>query len=370
MTSRRRLIGALSAAALSLLLAAAPALASAAQPYPARTAVSAAGPRTANGSLVHWQQRPTGTDLEHRGLAAVSASTAWVAGAGGSVLRTTDAGRHWTDVSPFGAAGLEFRDVEAFSATSAVVLAIGPGTASQILVTHDSGKHWATRFVATDKHAFYDCMTFFDPQDGLAMSDPVNGRFRILATDDGARTWHVLPARGMPRAQTGEFGFAASGTCIAAAGTHDAYLASGGGTSTRVYRSTDRGRTWSAVRTPIASGPSAGIYSLAFRGPTHGIAIGGDYTTPRSAPDSLALTADGGRHWTLRRSPINAYRSGVAWAGRTSAIAVGPTGSDLTLDAGRTWTRFDYGSLDVVQCVPGACWGAGVDGRATYLSLR
>ena len=37
-------------------------------------------------------------------------------------------------------------------------------------------------FVNDDPNAFYDCMAFFDRHRGLALSDPVQGRFRILAT--------------------------------------------------------------------------------------------------------------------------------------------------------------------------------------------
>jgi hypothetical protein len=65
------------------------------------------------------------------------------------------------------------------------------------------------------------------------------------------------------------------------------------------------------------------------------------------------------------------YRSGVAWTRLpTVAIAVGPTGSDITYDAGRTWHRFDSGSLHGVQCTKdGACWASGAGGRVARLTL-
>lgn len=69
--------------------------------------------------------KQTGTEVRFRGLAAVSRSTAWAAGSKGTVLRTADGGSNWRNVSPPGAGELEFRDIEAFDARRAVVLAIG-----------------------------------------------------------------------------------------------------------------------------------------------------------------------------------------------------------------------------------------------------
>src|SRR4051794_23224055 len=74
-----------------------------------------------------WTARDTGTDARLRGLAPVSHTAAWVAGSGGTVLRTTDAGRSWHAVAPPGTAELEFRDIEAFDARHAVALSIGEG---------------------------------------------------------------------------------------------------------------------------------------------------------------------------------------------------------------------------------------------------
>ncbi|WP_206681252.1 hypothetical protein [Actinomadura sp. J1-007] len=93
------------------------------------------------GSASHvrpgWRLTPTGTDSRLRGLAAVGRKVAWAAGSGGTVLRTTDAGRTWRRVGPPGTEGLEFRDVEAFDARRAVVLAIGEGDASRVYRTSD-----------------------------------------------------------------------------------------------------------------------------------------------------------------------------------------------------------------------------------------
>jgi photosystem II stability/assembly factor-like uncharacterized protein len=315
---------------------------------------------------VAWQLTPTGSAARLRGVAAIDANTAWASGSLGTVLRTVDRGAHWEQVGPPGTSALQFRDIEAFDADHAVILSIGNGSDSRVYVTSDAGRHWTLGFVNDDPDAFYDCMTFFDRRHGLALSDPVDGRFRLIVTHDGGRTWRVLPAE-MPAALPGEFAFAASGQCLVSDGGRRAWIASGGGAEARVFRSDNWGATWQVAATPIRSGPTAGIFALAFRDPRHGLAVGGDFLTPTSAPDAAALTDDGGASWSLVAQAPNEYRSGAAWVNGHYAVAVGPGGSDVSEDQGASWTRFDSGSFDTVDCSPNACWAAGEQGRVAYL---
>ncbi|MFF3466779.1 WD40/YVTN/BNR-like repeat-containing protein [Streptomyces sp. NPDC001984] len=320
----------------------------------------------------HWELKDSGTpEVRYRGLAAVDRHTAWLAGTAGTVLRTTDGGASWRNVSPPGAADLQFRDVEAFDARRAVVLAIGEGEASRVYRTDDGGATWTESFRNTDAKAFYDCLAFFDPRHGLAMSDPVDGKFRILSTSDGGRSWRVLPNEGMPAALDGEAGFAASGQCLVTSGPKDVWLATGGAAHARVLHSADRGLTWTAADTPIPAGdPARGVFALAFRDRAHGLAVGGDYRADQPSPQSAAVTPDGGRTWRPAETPPPAYRSGAAWLphSRTGALAVGPTGTDVTTDGGRTWRTIDTGSYDTVDCTSDlSCWAAGEKGRVARL---
>ncbi|WP_328751909.1 oxidoreductase [Streptomyces sp. NBC_00285] len=351
--SRRIAVGAACAAALAALTA-----------VPAE----AHGP---DSRTPHWAPKDSGAPTARfRGLSAVSRDTAWLAGTQGTVLRTTDGGASWRNVSPPGAAELQFRDVEAFDARRAVVLAIGEGEASRVYRTDDGGATWTESFRNTDSKAFYDCLTFFDHRHGLAMSDPVDGKFRILSTSDGGRSWKVLPNTGMPAALDGEAGFAASGQCLVSSGPRDVWLATGGGARARVLHSADRGLTWTASDTPIPAGdPAKGVFALGFRDRAHGLAVGGDYNADQASPQAGARTTDG-RTWRPAASAPPAYRSGVAWLphSRAAALAVGPTGTDLTTDGGRTWRTVDTGSYDTVDCtVDGGCWAAGEKGRVARL---
>ncbi|CCH30496.1 hypothetical protein BN6_31910 [Saccharothrix espanaensis DSM 44229] len=323
-------------------------------------------PSAAQAHDASWELRPTGTDARLRGLSAVSSKVAWVSGSKGTVLRTGDGGRSWTSVPPPDTAALDFRDIEAFDARTAVALSIGPGESSRIYRTSDGGRTWAEAFRNTDPNAFYDCVAFFDRFRGLAVSDPVNGRFRVLATRDGGRSWQQVPTENFPPALEGEFAFAASGQCLTTAGPRDAWIATGGGAKARVLHSADGGRHWTASDTPLLSSASAGVFAVVFRNRRQGVAIGGDFADPSGAVANLALSRDGGRSWQGNsRSPVG-YRSGAAWHGST-VLAVGPTGSDASRDGGRTWRAFDEGSFDTVDC-PNACWAAGEKGRVGVLS--
>jgi photosystem II stability/assembly factor-like uncharacterized protein len=332
---------------------------------------SGAGPGKGSGVTYSWEPRPTGTDEQYRGLAAVSHRVAWVSGESGSVLRTTDAGRTWLDVSPPGADGLALRDIEAWDARHAVALSIGTGEDSRILRTADGGRTWREAFRNTDPAAFYDCMAFSRSGRGIAMSDPVGGYFQIAQSNDFGRSWSVRSNAGMPPALDGEFGFAASGTCVVAGAFRNFWFVTGGVDVPRVFHSRDGGRTWSVDEVPMRGGPSAGIYSVDFRAAGKGVAVGGDYVVPEDGADASAyLSYPSGPTWRSSPSPVLGYRSGVAWVphARNTAIAVGPTGSDVSRDGGRTWASFDGAAYDGIHCAAaGACWASGPDGAVATL---
>lgn len=329
--------------------------------------ISPAGARPAP-QLPSWRMVDPSVTSHFRGLAAVSRTVAWLGGYTGTVLRTVDGGRTWSDVSPAGAETLQFRDISASDANHAVAMAAGEGTDSRLYSTSDGGRSWTLAYENTDPAAFFDCMSFYDRRHGLVLSDPVDGRFRILATRDGGRSWTVLPNAGMPAAADGEFGFAASGECLTTFG-HDAWFGSGGSAESHIFHSRDGGLTWSVATTPIVSGPSAGVFGLAFRTPVEGVAVGGDFAAPAAA-DAVAATSTRRGAWQLSDSMPVGYRSGVTFVPRFpgEVVAVGLTGSDVSFDAGRTWTSFDTGQFDTVACArDGACWASGDLGRVAVL---
>ena len=251
-------------------------------------------------SVPAWQPQGSPTTERLRGVSAVNDRVAWASGNKGTVIRTIDGGTTWTSLPVAGADALDFRDIEAFSETTAYILSIGAGEKSRIYKTEDGGKSWIAQFTNPDPKAFYDAIAFWDATTGLAMGDPVDGRFAVLRTTDGGKTWQKVPSTNLPPALDGDGAFAASGTCLVVQGSRSAWFGSGGAARARVYRSTDQGQTWQVSDTPIAAGTSsAGIFSIAFADALHGVAVGGDYRKEQESSDNIARTDDGGVTWTL-----------------------------------------------------------------------
>jgi len=115
----------------------------------------------------------------------------------------------------------------------------------------------------------------------------------------------------MPPAVAREFAFAASGTCLVTSGRRDAWFAGGGGAS-RVFRSTDRGLTWTVTAAPIPAAEAGGVFSLAFRNRDEGVMVGGDFTATANGQNASGCTLDGGTNWSPG-GDLAGYRSGVDW---------------------------------------------------------
>jgi photosystem II stability/assembly factor-like uncharacterized protein len=284
------------------------------------------------------------------------------------VIHTLDGGRTWVRDTVPASSALDFRAIAATSAQVAHAMSIADS--SRIYRTTNGGRSWSLRWAATRKGTFLDAIRFWDSRHGIAMSDPVDGRFLIVTTNDGGETWREVPADRMPPALEGEGGFAASGTCLTVFGRSHVWFVTGGAGVARVFRSSDRGRTWEVHETPIRAGvPSAGIFSIAFNDARHGVVAGGDYQQPALRGRNVAITTDGGATWSLADSTTSpaGYRSAVAYVPGTRGlelVAVGLSGTDISRDGGWTWSPVDtvaYNSVGFATRSSG--WAVGPSGR-------
>src|SRR5262245_2088401 len=323
-------------------------------------------------AVPRWTTQTSGVTARLRGVSAVNERMAWASGSGATVLKTTDGGQTWQKLHVTDEA-LDFRDVDAVDAQTAYVLSIGNGPTSRIYKTTDAGKTWALQFKNEDPKVFLDAMSFWDANHGIAFGDSVDKQFYILTTADGGHTWSRAPAANLPPAQENEGAFAASGTNIALFGKSHAWIGTGAAAKSRVLRTTDGGRTWQVADTPLASGPSSGIFSIAFRDAKHGVIAGGDYRKEQEAVDNLAVTSDGGITWTLVKG-LSGFRSVVAYVPGTKTptlLALGPSGGDYSTDDGKTWQPINGPGFDTFSFIPGRStgWGAGANGKIGKLTF-
>jgi len=316
-----------------------------------------------------WTLQSSGVTARLRGVSAASNRVVWASGSDGTIIRSQDGGETWQRLVVPDAATLDFRDIDAVSDRTAYALSIGPGDASRIYKTSDAGKTWTLQFRNDDPKAFFDAMAFADARRGFAFSDSVEGKFVVLRTEDGGARWSRIPESALPAALPGEGAYAASGTNVVVRGD----LVWIGTTASRVLRSADGGRSWSVAQTPIPTGPSAGIFSVAFADASHGVIVGGDYKKEPEAIDNLAVTADGGRTWSLVKG-LSGYRSAVAYVpgSNRTIVAVGPSGADVSSDGGRTWNAEPGQGFHAIGFAPGSRvgWAVGETGRIARILVR
>jgi photosystem II stability/assembly factor-like uncharacterized protein len=316
-----------------------------------------------------WTSQISGVTARLRGVSAVNDRVAWASGSGSTVLRTEDGGASWKKITVT-ADGLDFRDIDAIDEKTAYVLSIGNGNASRIYKTTDAGATWTMQFRNDDPKRFLDAMSFWDADHGIVIGDSIDRRFDILLTTNGGQTWTRVSPDIPPPALENEGAFAASGTNIAVYGKKYAWIGLGAAARSRVLHTSDGGRHWKVFETPIKSGPSSGIFSIAFRDQRHGVIAGGDYQKEREAVDNLAITSDGGATWSLIKG-LSGFRSVVTYLpGTTSLIALGPLGGDYSTDDGQTWRRIEGPGVDTFSAARRHKfgWGAGAGGFIGRLS--
>ncbi len=288
-----------------------------------------------------------GTNTSIRGLSVVDDHVAWVSGSNGFVGKTTDGGKSWSWSKPPGYDGLDFRDIEAFSADDAVI--VNAGSPAYILRTADGGKVWNQTYINRDSAIFLDGMDFWNAKQGMIFGDPIKGRLQLLYTSSGAEKWEDVSSTLKFDLTMGEAGFAASGTTIKTLSKGRVWIATGGAAA-NIYYSADYGKRWKKYANPIIQGlNSTGAFSMDFYDKKHGVVVGGDYLKDQESTNNALYTKDGGKSWITPETSVSGYRSGVQYISRRLCIAAGSSGVDVSTDGGRTWKNISNLNINAVQ---------------------
>lgn len=331
--------------------------------------LTACSPTPSGPPELSWIEQQSGVDLSLRGLAVVDAQTVWVGSPEGTVLRTTDGGDTWTHSQIPGAEALDLRSVHAFDDQHALFFTAG--APARLYVTRDGGQNYDLVLEDPSDAAFFDSLEFWDAEHGMAFSDPVEGNFHILLTNDGGVTWTL--ATGLPAPLEGEAGFAASDTSIAVAPGGFAWIGTGGGATARVLHTEDFGASWTVYDTPMAAGSGgAGIFSLSW---SQGrlVAVGGNYTEPDEPRLAAFWSDDRGETWRIPATGTGGYRSAVTHLPGQAGylLAVGTSGTDISIDGGESWQAVSDTGFNAVRFADDGRvgWAVGSNGAISRIEI-
>jgi photosystem II stability/assembly factor-like uncharacterized protein len=283
----------------------------------------------------HAELLTSGTNTSIRGLSVVNDNVIWVSGSKGTVGKTTNGGKNWKWITVKGFDTIDFRDIEAFDAATAVIMAVSEP--AYILKTNDGGESWKVVYENKTKGMFLDAMEFWNEQAGIVIGDPVGGRFFIARTFDGGTSWQDIPFDKRPVADSGEACFAASGTNIRALDRDEAVFVSGG-LKSRLFT-----RNQPKILPIIQGSETTGANSVAvwdhqkLNGGKHIIVVGGDFNADSSNKKNCFITNDEGKTWKAPNTLPHGYRSCVEYFSKTDVFCCGLNGVDYSWDGGKNW---------------------------------
>ena len=307
-----------------------------------------------------WKQFQSLGKASLRGLSPISDQVCWASGSGGTWLKTEDGGASWQSGTVAGLDTVDFRSIHAFDAQTAV--AASAGQPAVIYRTEDGGKTW-NKVHQEGGEAFFDAIQFIDAQRGYVLGDPIGGKWMILETLDGGRSWHSLAK--LPDAVQGEAAFAASSSSMLA--DSEGLVFATGGTVARLHRYTFASQSWRVRElTDMLQGePSQGVFAATSLPGAEGLVlVGGDYLKPDYRIANALLVV--GEVTTSTSEGPNGYRSGVAYLqDKGWVVAVGPGGSDFSSNGAHSWQPFSTTGYHAVKAAPGgkALWASGGQGR-------
>ena len=319
------------------------------------------GVRPSTETPLLWTMQSSGFKKVNRGIqniSAVNELVAWASAYDGTIsngqcmdfCRTTDGGESW-QTGTVNIPKNESYTISSISAVSAleawasVYVSINSSTLTggKIAHTTDGGKTWTVQPTAefSSKNGFPNIVHFWDNLNGVCIGDPNGGYFEIYTTSDGGNQWTRVPASRIPANNRGEAGIVGSFSICG----NTIFFGTDAG---RLFRSIDRGATWTVATTPLKTN-----FKLAFRDNNTGIIAlaSSKYTAYR--------TTDGGSTWQQLPADNHFFATNFAYIpGTDTLVCVGinrnaSTGLAFSTDDGSSFQNFAdfYTDLDQYTAV-------------------
>ena len=232
-----------------------------------------------------------------------------------------------------GYAKRDFRDIEAFDSSTAIIMAID--TPAIILKTTDGGKTWRKVFEDQRPGMFLDAMDF-SGNNGVVIGDPINGKTFMAVSSDKGDNW--LPKETTDKMMDGEAFFASSGSNIKLMQAKRDYktLFVSGGIQSRLFFNGN------VISLPMQSGKnSTGANGLALHpNQKQGVIIGGDFANDKRRDSAMLLfSLYPSVKFITPVTPPSGYKSAAVYLSRSMVLSCGTSGVDLSVDGGLNWKK-------------------------------
>ncbi|HVY76014.1 MAG TPA: YCF48-related protein [Puia sp.] len=297
-----------------------------------------------------------------RGLSVVSDRVVWVSGSGGTVGLSTDSGISWNWIQVPRYEKTDFRDIQAFSDSEAVIMGITQPAV--ILKTKDGGKTWIKTFEDSSQSVFLDAMDFSGDK-GMLLGDPISSRPFLAETKDRGDSWTMLRSH-LPNMEAGEAFFAASGSNIKWLPIGHFVFVSGGKRSA-LYIDT-------IAKLPLRlmqGKETTGANSIAVNpsNPNQAFIVGGDFSEDSLNAGNAVLINLFPLNQELPPAPPHGYRSCVIYLNDKTLISCGTSGVDISRDGGKHWKPISASGFHVCAKAAGGniVYLAGPKGKVARL---
>jgi photosystem II stability/assembly factor-like uncharacterized protein len=242
-----------------------------------------------------WSEQTSPVTTALRSVSSVNSTTAWICGASGVILRTTNTGTYWQNVSSSTIpTSITLISVAGIDANTALVAGYsGSPSITWLWKTSDGGANWELIFYQS-YGGFIDAICMYSATNGILIGDPVpaGSRWSLWKTTNAGTSWD---SAGM---------YLLAGSSAEAGWNNSAFSLQPymwfGTNNSKIYFSTNNGSTWTSQTTPRAN-----VYALSF------YPFNGNYNGFAGA-DSLLATTNSGNTWSIKTSPgVNNF-SGVS----------------------------------------------------------
>ncbi len=281
-----------------------------------------------------WNPSSFGQDSWVYDMSVVSDSVVWAKDSNAdSISITTNGGASWISKPlpiPNGylrAAG----GICALSATKAYYI-LSTSDSKGIYVTLDGGDNWTKQSTGFNQSSLFpDIIHFWNDNEGVAIGD-ASPNFEIYTTSNGGVQWNQVTNANMP-----------NGNSEGTYNNQDAFRIAGNSIffltgSARVFKSLDKGKTWSVVNTPFHNAIDS-VITFDFKDNSNGLI---SYCSNDGIHHKMYKTTNGGQTWDSI-STNNFYQriKYIQTANAYFSINI-KGGLSYSCDNGNTWTSVTY----------------------------